>query len=324
MEQTNNNIDLTLKRQDGGLLSKKTKRDTFRAQGKNFFLTYPKCDMSKQDAAENLQHKLALDYLLIAREMHQDGTPHLHALLRAKKKANIKNASFFDLAFFHGNYQTARDTDAVKEYIEKSDKEPLEIGVYESNKQSEVQKRALANKQILTEPLPKLVDKGEISIYSYKLLRESVMLYNLDKLEVPEYMPKKCYWIYGKTGIGKSRWVRTKFPGQFYEKPQNKWWDGYTGQKVVLLDDYDLKGDCLGHNLKIWADCYSFTAEIKGGTIRPVIEYFIITSQYLPKDIFCQGKDETKWDYEMKEAIERRFSIMTIENGHDLVDYKNN
>lgn len=303
------------------MLNKKTKRSTFRVQGKNFFLTYPQCNLSKLEASEQLQHKLALDYLLIAQELHEDGNPHLHALITSKNKANIKNANFFDLGLHHGNYQTAKNTDDVKNYIMKSDPSPLEIGIYQSNKQSEVQKRAIDNKKILTEPLNKLVDSGEISIYSYKLLRESKMLYTLDSIEVPEYMPKTCLWIYGKTGIGKSRYVRTNFSGQFYEKPQNKWWDGYTGQKVVLLDDFDLKGECMGHNLKIWADCYSFIAEIKGGTIRPVITHFIITSQYLPGDIFCQGKDETKWDIELKQAIERRFKICTIDNNNNLINY---
>lgn len=309
---------MDLKKQEETFLGKKTARN-FRLQGKNFFLTYPQCPLEKEDAANMLKHKADIDYLLIARESHQDGTPHLHALLTSKKKLSVKNPLFFDLGSYHGNYQTAKSTDDVRGYILKSDTQPYEEGVYLSNKQSEVQKRALDNKKILETPLPKLVDAGDISIYSYKLLRESKLLYELDKIVVPEYMPKQCFWIYGKTGIGKSRWVRTNFPGQFYEKPQNKWWDGYTGQKVVLLDDFDLKGECLGHYLKIWGDCYSFTAEVKGGTIRPVIEYFIITSQYLPRDIFCQGTDEAKWDNELRLAIERRFTVVTIANGADMV-----
>lgn len=310
---------MDLDRQEETFLTKKKPR-AFRLQGKNFFLTYPKCTMEKEDAASLLQHKMALDYMLIAREYHEDGSPHLHALVTSKTKLNVKNPLFFDIGSFHGNYQTARNTDDVVDYIRKADSAPLEYGLYMSNKQSEVQKRARDNKLIIDTPLHQLIDQGDISIYSYKLLRESKMLYNLDKIHVPEYMPKTCFWIYGKTGIGKSRWVRSNYPGQFFEKPQNKWWDGYSGQKVVLLDDFDLKGECLGHNLKIWADCYSFTAEIKGGTIRPVIEYFIITSQYLPRDIFCQGEDQTKWDNEMKEAIERRFQIKTIINDIELVN----
>jgi len=304
---------MELVRHETNLLGKKTKR--FRLSGKNFFLTYPKCDMSRSEAANMLNHKLACDYMIVAQEMHQDGTPHLHAMITAKQKAQITNSNFFDLGVFHGNYQTARKTDDVRQYIMKADEYPLEIGLYASNDQSVVQKRALENKKIIETPLHELVDSGDISLFSYQVLTQAKNLYMLDKMDVPEYMPKNCLWIYGNTGIGKSRYVRDNYPGLFYNKPQNKWWDGYKGEKVILLDDFDLKGECLGHYLKIWADCYSFNAEVKGSTIKPCFETFIITSQYLPKDIFCQGIDQTKWDDQMRQAIERRFKLVTIENG---------
>lgn len=85
-----------------------------------------------------------------------------------------------------------------------------------------------------------------------------------------------------------------------YLKPQNKWWDGYTGQKYVLLDDFDKQGACLGHYLKIWADRYACTGETKGGTIPLKFEKFIITSNYTP--------DQLWEDTEMRAAIERRFT----------------
>lgn len=293
----------------------------FRLQSKNFFLTYPRCDVSKDDALTQLKHLLPdMKYCAIAKELHQDGTPHLHILLTLPKKKEIKNQTFFDLGTYHGNYQSARDNEDVRAYIFKSDTNPLEFGVWESNNQSEVQKRALENKKIIETPLHTLIDNGEISIYNYKQIREAKMLYNLDKIDVPDYMPKECIWIYGQTGIGKSRYIRDNYYGLFYNKPQNKWWDGYTGQKIVLIDDFDHGGSVLGHYLKIWGDCYSFNAEVKGGTIRPVFDKLFITSQYTPRDIWnneAVNKDET----EMRLAIERRFRIMTITNGDTLVDF---
>lgn len=301
---------------------KEKRKNKYRIQGKSFLLTYPRCKTTKESCLKQLSKKRAPSYLCVGHEKHKDGEDHLHAFVQYAQKESFYKPDCFDLEDkSHGNYQSARSSDDARKYCMK-DGDYLEWGAYLSNRQTEVQKRAADNKKILTTPLPELVNSGEISLYSYQQLRTAKNLYTLDSLVVPDYMPKECIWIYGATGIGKSRYIRDNFPGQFFNKSQNKWWDGYNGEKIVLLDDFDLKGETLGHYLKIWGDCYSFSAEIKGGTIKPSIEKFFITSQYLPRDIFCQGNDETKWDQEMRKAIERRFKIMTIgRDGISLIEY---
>lgn len=304
----------------------KKEKKGYRLQTRSAFLTYPQCHIKKERALLKLKRFREPSFICVSQETHEDGNPHLHALIQWKDKFETKNATFFDLVDsedenkkYHGNYQSAKNNEDVLKYIKK-DENYLEDGVFQSNKQSEVQRRALENKKILTTPLNQLVDSGEISIHSYVGLRMAKTLYTLDSLEVPEYMPKTCLWIWGGTGIGKSRYVRTNYSG-FFNKAQNKWWDGYNGENTVLIDDFDHSGNGLGHLLKIWGDCYSFTAEIKGGTIKPVINTFIITSQYEPKDIWCKGDDQNKWDDELRKAIERRFKMKTIDSdGITLID----
>lgn len=124
-------------------------------------------------------------------------------------------------------------------------------------------------------------DEPQIAIQHYRTFKQI----KVDYMVAPENLPAACgKWIYGPPRVGKSFWVRQQWGHDLYIKAQNKWWDGYQGQKFVLLDDFDAK--VLGHYLKIWMDAYAFTAETKHGTVQIRPNLFIITSNYKVEEIF--------------------------------------
>ena len=90
-------------------------------------------------------------------------------------------------------------------------------------------------------------------------------------------------WYHGASGTGKSRKAFQDHPLAF-RKAQNKWWDGYDNQDVVIIDDLDTA--TLGHYLKIWGDRYPCTGEIKCGTVQLVHKKLIITSNYSISELF--------------------------------------
>lgn len=92
----------------------------------------------------------------------------------------------------------------------------------------------------------------------------------------------------------------------YYPKLCNKWWDGYRGQKHVIMDDVGLDHKCLGQHLKIWSDHYACVLETKGGAQASNYEKFIVTSQYSIDDIFSG-------DIPTLEAIKRRFKVIHLE-----------
>lgn len=115
-------------------------------------------------------------------------------------------------------------------------------------------------------------------------------------------------WIYGPSGSGKSRWVReqaVKHQATLYPKLCNKWWDGYQGEQLVVMDDLMPEHKVLNQQLKIWADRYDCILETKGGAVHAKYQWFIVTSQYKPEEIFT-GDDRDL------EAILRRFQIFNI------------
>lgn len=109
-------------------------------------------------------------------------------------------------------------------------------------------------------------------------------------------------WWYGPTGTGKSKTAWERYPNH-YQKPVNKWWDGYFGQDVVVIEEWEPKNECTASKLKIWADRYPFPGEIKGGTlerIRP--KKIIVTSNYTIRECFPNPQDH--------EPLLRRFKVV--------------
>jgi len=100
----------------------------FRFSARAAFLTYPQCSIQAQ-ALHDFLHDLApTKYIHVAKENHEDGTPHLHALVCFTNKFSSRNARIFDIQEHHPNIQPARDVKAVDEYLEKSPLETVKSG----------------------------------------------------------------------------------------------------------------------------------------------------------------------------------------------------
>nr|AGZ91422.1 replication associated protein [Tomato yellow leaf curl virus] len=102
--------------------------ERFQINCKNYFLTYPQCSLTKEEALsqlKNLQTPTNKKYIKVCRELHENGEPHLHVLILFEGKFKCQNQRFFDLvspnraAHFHPNIQGAKSSSDVKSYIDK-------------------------------------------------------------------------------------------------------------------------------------------------------------------------------------------------------------
>ncbi len=125
----------------------------------------------------------------------------------------------------------------------------------------------------------------------------------------PDRPAPRGLWIYGESGVGKSLWVRSYYKRKgrnvFQKSANNKWWDGYKSEPIVLLDDFSQdSAKILGSNIKTWADGYSVPIEVKGSIMHLGAELFIVTSNYTIEEIF-----KPEYDRALYEAVSRRFKV---------------
>ena len=279
----------------------------FYASQKTFFLTFPHCLYTKRQVFDYFLVKHKPNIMIVCNEPHVDGSYHIHVWLEYSERITIRNPRYFDINELHCNIghmenKKRNSKNNVIRYMTKYDKDPLVYGT-----EINFKKRGLICEYLKNgEKLEKIIDMYPEELYNYDKLRNNINLYNIDKQNVDKIIIRKGYWIYGKSGIGKSYLVRMAFDS-LYEKQNNKWWDGYSCEETVLIDDFDKSCLYMSYYLKIWGDNYRFKAEIKGGVIQPTYTKIIITSNYSIYKLFSKVNKDEEPDNELINAIKRRF-----------------
>ncbi len=249
---------------------------------------------------DDIKHLNALStqYIIYGKETcPTTGTPHLQGFVRF---ANDKSFSAARKSLVKCHVELAKCVDASIKYCSK-DGDYTEYGTRPKSRKAigaDEEKRwrdiRMAAEEGRLDDIPERI--RFINHNLIKTHREDAMRRRILTDTVTENL-----WYYGDTGTGKSRSARAEFT-EFYSKNCNKWWCGYTDEKIVLLEDIDKRHEILGYFLKIWGDRYPFLAEVKGGSVMIRPERIIVTSNYHPSEIFT--------DTQTLNPILRRFKLV--------------
>lgn len=91
----------------------------FRINAKNIFLTYAQCAINKEDMRDYILGKEGdrIEWMVIARETHQDGHFHLHIQIEYERSRQIYSQDHYDFEDAHPNITATRNLKKVFFYI---------------------------------------------------------------------------------------------------------------------------------------------------------------------------------------------------------------
>jgi len=128
-------------------------------------------------------------------------------------------------------------------------------------------------------------------VRNYRGIREARMVLN-DGHKRDWEMDVRIYW--GCSGCGKTRKVYDEFAVRdVYVKSVGRWWDGYSGEECVLIDDFDAANAFdiqFDFYLKL-LDRYPMKVEIKGGFREFTSRTIIFTSNWDPEMWFITKRN---------------------------------
>jgi len=248
-------------------------------------------------------------WLIIGKEVGEDGTPHLQGAAILGKQMDLSSIKKIPgMARTHIEPMMGTPEHSYV-YCSKQDQAAFTFGTMpKPGKRNDLVNcyeslRAGATMRQLAE------DHGvEVIKYSRGLMVTRSLLVE------PRSDPPKIIWLCGPTGVGKTRSaveIATEFYGADYWMSSGslQWFDGYDGQRVAILDDLRGKHCSFSFFLRL-LDRYSFRVPVKGASVEWVPEVIFITCPYAPKDLFSLLNRDTP---ENLEQLDRRITrVITI------------
>lgn len=267
-------------------------------------------------------------YLVAELEHLEEGTPHIQGYVEFDKQKRLQEAKKWVGYNAHLEQAMGTKMDNIKYCTKEARENPEQLLAGSLEDCKEPEKSSGRKARMDEEAKNILTDIGELTEIEMMEQHPHFYLYHADTFRkhrhqflarhtktVDGELQNKNLWIYGPAGTGKSRLARSGEMDvcEMYDKPVNKWWDGFDPDihRRVIIDDYPSisgGGNCLVQHMKRWADRYSFTGEIKGAS-RFIIPSFqlVVTSNFKIEECF-QNEEDVK-------AIKRRFQ--EIEWGED-------
>lgn len=247
--------------------------------------------------------ELEVNRITVSKEVGEEGTPHLQGAVTFKRMYTFKQVKKLHPKAHWEKAKAAQDFN----YCRKAGSEVIRderFTVQGKRTDIELIREGLEAGDDMKQVLKKCRTAGAVSFAS--------KWFSTFEEHLPKGTKILIYWYYGNTGTGKTKRVLDQcepfIPLSF------KWWEGYSGQDAVLLDDLR-PGWCAPEQLLRLLDPYryQYRVEVKGGS-RPLIATKIfITTPWHPEDFWKDVKEDPK------QLMRRLHELLFFKENGDLV-----
>jgi len=246
-------------------------------------------------------------YLVYGYEIGESGTPHIQGYIEYKSTKLFKTMK--------NRYKTAhieKRSGTPKQASDYCKKDGKFIEIGEINKQgTRTDLNSIKNEIINNETtVDDIVIQNPILYHQYGRTLNKIEDIVLRK-KYRTWMTT-CIWCYGETGTGKSHYAFTDYnPESHYIYPNdNGWWDGYTGQETVIINEF--RGEIMYKELLDLIDKYPKNVKRRGREPVPFLaKNIIITSSMSPKEVYHNLSQ-----HDSLEQIYRRIELKYFDKKH--------
>lgn len=235
-------------------------------------------------------------YGVIGREVGESGTKHLQGYVELGKRVRFGGIKRLLGQRCHIERRGGTGTQAAA-YCKKDDTEAYEFGELAVSKQG---------KRSDLDTIKELIDGGaserdvaDAHFSKWVIYRKSFSAYRQLRTDPGIRRTLDVIVLWGAPGTGKTRYVWDKYPDVFsVPDPELRWFDGYSGEDTVLIDDY--RGGASDSFILKLLDIYPLQVPVKGGFV-----------QWAPSRIFLTSNDSPPWTHSaVAQALRRRIRVV--------------
>ncbi len=322
------------KMQDAGsAIASTSASGAFRLCSKSMFFTWPKEDKAPSVVLASLMATLpGIEKALVVQEKHEDGDMHLHAAIWFTKRKDIKGlATLNSITGKQGNYQRMKSAVDCVRYLLKDN--GLKASHPDNMDWERFASKKRPRKELFTDFTSLLKEgKGLDDMWD---VDPGFVAGNLQRLEYAERWYRGRHHVHrvphqagdgrsipwmvrtlvlvGQPGAGKSYWGLNSKPGgggdgtthsvALSRGSNQLWWNGYIGQRRILIDEFE------GKSLTVTAfnritDDKPLQVEVKGGFVNADWVEVVVTTNNHPRKWWPKISD-IKWA-----SVSRRIHVV--------------